>query len=92
MQSSIRSGPKLGTHCPSQHTSTRPWKNATIFLPGTCHFQLPPDVIKNNDSPSPYYHSITGELLYFVDWKLVCPYINLCCPNCLQAGVKVDDC
>jgi hypothetical protein len=63
-----------------------------FFLPGTCSFQLPPDVIEDGGTPSPYYHSISGELFFFVDWKLVCPAINLSCPNCLQAGVQMDDC
>ena len=51
-----------------------------FFQPGTCTFTFPPDF--GATKPSPAYHSIAGDSILYLDWKLIDPTVNLHCPAC----------
>ena len=53
-------------------------------------FNFNPDY--SQATPSPYYHSLEGQSLYYLDWKLLCPELTLYCYNCRQSGTLLDDC
>jgi hypothetical protein len=62
-------------------------KYASIFPPGTMEFTIPKEsrLIK----PSPWYHSIEGTKLLFVQWELNFPGVHLGCTCC--SGELIHD-
>eukprot|EP00542_Grammatophora_oceanica_P006324 CAMPEP_0194069876 /NCGR_PEP_ID=MMETSP0009_2-20130614/87876_1 /TAXON_ID=210454 /ORGANISM="Grammatophora oceanica, Strain CCMP 410" /LENGTH=420 /DNA_ID=CAMNT_0038723101 /DNA_START=256 /DNA_END=1515 /DNA_ORIENTATION=- len=69
----------------SQNPSTETFQRARevylqFFRPGTCTFTFPPDF--GATQPSPAYHSIAGDSILYLDWKLIDPTVNLHCPAC----------
>jgi hypothetical protein len=64
----------------------------SYFPLGTCTFTFPPDTSDASPAPSPHCHLIAGESFVCLDWKLLSPKVELCCFNCMQAGVAKADC
>jgi hypothetical protein len=64
----------------------------SYFPPGTCTFTFPPDMLDDGSAPSPHCHLVAGESFVHLDWKLLSPKVELCCFNCMQAGVAKEDC
>jgi hypothetical protein len=59
-------------------------KFRTIFPEGQMEFEFPMDL---SCPPSPYYESVQGEKLLYVDWKLMFPELKLVCYECAKKGL-----
>lgn len=74
---------------PSSNVMAKALDNYATFFPhGNLKFQVPPEPIlgirsQEKPPPSPYYESIVGLTLLYVDWRLVVDY-PLLCFNCFQ--------
>jgi hypothetical protein len=62
------------------------------FPPGICTYTFPPDISSDDRGPSPNYHFIAGASFIYLDWKLICPKVELSCWNCFQSGIPKADC
>ncbi len=60
------------------------------YFGSTLECIIPPDA--SVAPPSPYYESIVGQSILYVDWKVVSPSLDLYCFHCHQSGVAKNDC
>jgi hypothetical protein len=68
----------------------------SIFVHGSLKFELPPELFSpaaanRQAPPSPYYDSIVGLTLLYIDWRLVVDS-RLPCPNCLNNYDEPSSC
>jgi hypothetical protein len=60
-------------------------KYRAFFRKGSFDFTFPIDINEENEpnpNPSPHYHSLEGQTILYVDWKLAYPKVELICYNC----------
>jgi len=61
------------------------------FKPGSCTHTFSSRTSSSEDGPpSPSYHSITGESIIYLDWKLIAPEEKLHCHNCACGNVHSE--
>jgi len=61
------------------------------FKPGSCTHTFSSQTFSSEyGPPSPSYHSITGESIIYLDWKLIAPEEKLCCYNCASENIHSE--
>jgi len=56
------------------------------FPPQQCAFTIPP--VPCNQNPDPNYHSIQGSTIYYIDWSMSHPNVDLYCPKCKSRSLQ----
>ena len=72
---------------PTTEAFTRSYeKFREIFPIGTCEFVFPVDPSVGSAPPSPFYHCLAGQSLYYLDWQLLFPGLKILCCECQSNG------
>jgi hypothetical protein len=63
-------------------------KHRAFFRPGSLEHTFQMDCCKKNEPPSPHCHSLEGQTILHVNWKLAFLDVDLLCYNCKIQGAK----